>query len=47
MRTGPCESPMIFTPAPMIAPGPMLTSPVISALSNSTALWSMRGSLSR
>ena len=30
MRTGPCESPMIFTPAPMIVRSPMTTSPVIS-----------------
>jgi len=29
MRTGPCESPMIFTPAPMIDPAPITTSPVI------------------
>src|SRR5215210_5690580 len=47
MRTGPCESPMIFTPAPMRVFSPMTTSPVISALSNSTVRAPSAGSLSR
>ena len=37
MRTGPWESPMILTPAPMIVRSPTTTSPVISAVGNSTA----------
>ena len=35
MRTGPWESPMILTPAPMIVRSPTTTSPVISAVGNS------------
>ena len=47
MRTGPCESPMIFTPAPMRVSLPMITSPVISAESNSTVPAPIDGVLSR
>ena len=47
MRTGPCESPMIFTPAPMRVSLPMITSPVISAESNSTVPAPINGVLSR
>src|SRR4051812_34850431 len=36
---------MIFTPAPMIEPSPTTTSPVISAESNSTAVWAIWGGL--
>src|SRR5207244_3728603 len=37
MRTGPWESPMILTPAPMIVRSPTTTSPVSSAVGNSVA----------
>jgi hypothetical protein len=38
---------MIFTPAPMMEPSPTMTSPVISAESNSTAESAICGVLSR
>jgi hypothetical protein len=47
MRTGPWESPMIFTPAPMSESSPMITSPVISAESNRTVPAPIDGVLSR
>ncbi len=46
-RTGPWESPMIFTPAPMSEASPMTTSPVISAESNSRVPAPIDGVLSR
>src|SRR5262249_32365336 len=46
MRTGPCESPMILTPAPMMLSAPTTTSPVISAVSNRIALAATWGCLS-
>src|SRR5690348_7804779 len=47
MRTGPCESPMIFTPAPMMVRSPTTTSPVISAVGNNVADVAMVGRMSR
>ncbi len=47
MRTGPWESPMIFTPAPMIVRSPTTTSPVISAVGNRVADAATVGRMSR
>jgi len=47
MRTGPWESPMIFTPAPISVSSPMTTSPVISAESNRTVPAPIAGVLPR
>ena len=44
--TGPWESPMIFTPAPISEFSPMMTSPVISAESNTTVPAPINGVLS-
>ena len=46
IRTGPWESPMILTPAPMMVSSPTTTSPVSSAESSSSALAATWGSLS-
>ena len=47
MRTGPWESPMILTPAPMMVRSPTTTSPVTSADGNSTAESAMVGTMPR
>ena len=47
MRTGPWESPMILTPAPMIERSPTTTSPVISAVADRMADAAMVGTMSR